>query len=72
MLKPRLTYCLFPPQSLVRVLVLSLYFPSKLGNESLRIALGLRIPIVFEHCGSKVDVFGTHGLSCRGSGDRIP
>ena len=50
---------------------------TKLGNESLRIALGLRldVPIVVEHtcvCGSKVDVFGTHGLSCRRSGGRIP
>ena len=43
----------------------------------MRIALGLRlgVPIVVEHtcvCGSKVDVFGTHGLSCRRSGGRIP
>ena len=43
---------------------------TKLDNESLRIALGLRlgVPIVVEHtcvCGSKVDIFGTHGLSCR-------
>ena len=50
---------------------------TKLDNESLRIALGLRIgvPIVVEHMcvsGSKVDVFGTHGLSCRQSGGRIP
>ena len=50
---------------------------TKLDNESLRIALGLRLGvlIVVEHtclCGSKVDVFGTHGLSCRHSGDRIP
>ena len=46
---------------------------TKLDNESLRIALGLHlgVPIVVEHkcvCGSKVDVFGTHGLSCRRSG----
>ena len=45
---------------------------TKLDNESLRIALGLRlgVPIVVEHtcvCGSKVDVFGTQ---CRG-GSRI-
>ena len=50
---------------------------TKLDNESLRIALGLRlgVPIVVEHtcvCGSKVDVFGTHGLSCRHSGGHIP
>ena len=50
---------------------------TKLDNESLRIALGLRlgVPIVVKHtcvCGSKVDVFGTHGLSCRDSGRRIP
>ena len=50
-------------------------------NESLKIALGLRlgVPIVVEHtCHGvfvavlKVDVFGTHGLSCRRSGGRIP
>ena len=55
---------------------------SSLGTKSLRIALGLRlgVPIIVEHmcvCGShKVDVFGTHGLSCRRSrgcsGGRIP
>ena len=58
---------------------------TKLDNESLRITLGLRlglrlglhlgVPIVVEHncvCGSKVSVFGTHGLSCRRSGGRIP
>ena len=44
---------------------------------NLRIALGLRlgVPIVVEHtcvCGGKVDVFGTHGLSCRRSGGRTP
>ena len=49
---------------------------TKLDNESLRIALGLRlgVPIVVKHmclCGSKVDVFGTHGLPCRRSGGRI-
>ena len=49
----------------------------KLDNKSLRIALGLRLgdPRAVEHacvCGSKVDVFGTHGLSCRHSGGRIP
>ena len=51
---------------------------TKLDNEYLRIVLGLRlgVPIVVGHtcvCGSKVDVFGTHGLSCRRSGaGRIP
>ena len=50
---------------------------TKLDDESLRIALGLRlgIPIVVKHtcvCGANVDVFGTHGLSCRRSGGRIP
>ena len=50
---------------------------TKLDIESLRIALGLRlgVPIVVEHtcvCGSKVDVFGTHGLSCMRGGGRIP
>jgi len=49
---------------------------TKLDDESLRIALGLRlgVPIVVEHmcvCGASVDVFGTHGLSCRRSSDRI-
>ena len=71
--------CQFPPQSLVCGLVLFLYLASlgtELDNESLRIALALRlgVPIVVEHtcvCG-KVDVFGTHGLSCRHSGGRIP
>ena len=43
----------------------------------LRIALGLHlgVSIVVKHtcgCGSKVDVFGTHGLSCRRSGGCIP
>jgi len=47
---------------------------TKLDDESLRIALGLRlgVPIVVEHkcvCGANVDVFGTYGLSCSG---RIP
>ena len=50
---------------------------TKLHNESLRIALGLclGVPIVVEHtcvCGSKADVFGPHGLSCRCSGGHIP
>jgi len=50
---------------------------TKLDNESLRIALGLRlgVPIVVEHtcvCGANVDIFGTHGLSCRHSGGCIP
>jgi len=49
----------------------------KLDDESLRIALGLRlgVPIVVEHkcvCRANVDVFGTHGLSCRHSGGCIP
>ena len=50
---------------------------TKLDNESLRIALGLHLGvlIVVEHtsvCGANVDVFGTHGLSCRCSGGHIP
>jgi len=51
--------------------------PSLGTNESLRIALGLRlgVPFVAEHtciCGAAVDVFGSHGLSCKRSGGRIP
>ena len=43
---------------------------TKVDNESLRMALGLRlgVPIVVEHtriCGAVVDVYGSHGLSCR-------
>ena len=50
---------------------------TKLDDESLRIALGLRlgVPIVAEHaciCGAVVNVFGSHGLSCKRSGGRIP
>jgi len=50
---------------------------TKLDDETLRIALGLclGVPIVVEHkcvCGANFDVFGTHGLSCRHSGCRIP
>ena len=50
---------------------------TKLDNESLRIALGLRLGvlIIVDHtcvCGRKVNVFGTHSLSCRHSGGRIP
>ena len=42
-----------------------------------RIALELRlcVPIVVEHtciCGAVVDVYGSHSLSCRCSGDRVP
>jgi len=35
----------------------------------------LVVPIAVEHtciCGGKVDVYGTHGLSCRRSEGRIP
>ena len=47
------------------------------GTKSLRISLGLclGVPIIVEHmcaCGNKVDVFGTHGFSCRSSEGRIP
>jgi len=50
---------------------------TKLDDESLRIALGLRlgVPIIVVHkcvCGANVDVFGTHGLSCRHNGSSIP
>ena len=48
---------------------------TKVNNESLRIALGLRlgVPIV-EHtciCGAVVDVYASHGLSCMCGGDHI-
>ena len=50
---------------------------TKLDDESLHIALGLCLSaaIVVEHtciCGATVDSFGTHGLSCRRSGGRLP
>ena len=50
---------------------------TKLDDESLRIALGLRLgaAIVVEHtcvCGATVDAYGTHGLSCQRSGGRLP
>ena len=50
---------------------------TKLDDESLRIALWLSlvVPTVAEHtciCGAVVDVFGSHGLSCKPSGGRIP
>ena len=40
---------------------------TKLDNEPLRIALGLRlgVPIVVDVCGDNIDVYGSHGLSCR-------
>ena len=49
---------------------------TKLDNDSIRIATGLRLgaDIVMEHtcvCGASVDRKGTHGLSCRKSGGRI-
>ena len=50
---------------------------TKLDDESLHIALGLCLSaaIVVKHacvCGATVDSFGTHGLSCRCSGGRLP
>ena len=50
---------------------------TKLDDESLRIALGLRLgaAIVVEHtcvCGATVDAYGTHGLSFQRSGGRLP
>ena len=50
---------------------------TKLDNDSIRIATGLRLgaDIVAEHkciCGQTVDPSGHHGLSCRRSGGRIP
>ena len=49
---------------------------TKLDDDSIRIATGLRLgaDIVIEHtcvCGASVDRKGTHGLSCRKSGGRI-
>jgi len=48
-----------------------------LNNEELRVAVGLRLgtPICHPHtcrCGSEVDQFGVHGLSCQKSAGRIP
>ena len=50
---------------------------TKLDNNSLRIAIGLRVgaDLVEAHrcvCGAAVDRKGTHGLSCRRSGGRKP
>jgi len=47
---------------------------TKLDDESLRIALGSRLGVLNIKCvcGANVDVFGTHGLSCRCSGGCIP
>ena len=47
----------------------------RLGNDELRIAIGLRlgVPLVRVHhcvCGTEVDQFGHHGLSCRRSAGR--
>ena len=50
-------------------------FGLRLGNDELRIAVGLRLgcPLVRPHkcvCGSEVDELGHHGLSCRRSAGR--
>ena len=50
---------------------------TKLDDESMHIALGLRLgaAIAVKHtcvCGATVDTYGTHGLSCRSSGGRLP
>jgi len=47
---------------------------TKLDDESLRMALDSRlgVPNIKCVCGANVDVFGTHGLSCRRSGGCIP
>ena len=48
----------------------------RMDNNSFRIAVGLRVgaplchPHVCQHCGSDVDCFATHGLSCRRSEGR--
>ena len=50
----------------------------RMGNESIRIAVGLRLgaPLCEPHdctlCGMPVDSSGAHGLSCRKSQGRIP
>ena len=54
-----------------------LHLSTKLDNNSFRIAVGLRLgaEIVQEHkcvCGTVVKSTGTHGLSCKRSGGRIP
>ena len=53
------------------------FLGTKPDDESLWIALGLHLGvlIIAEHtciCGAVVDVFGSHGLSCKHSGGRIP
>ena len=49
----------------------------RMDDNSFRIAVGLRIgaplcrPHICQHCGTEVDCFATHGLSCRHSEGRI-
>ena len=50
----------------------------RLCDDSLRIAVGLRLgsPLCIPHlcplCGSHIDAFGVHALSCRSSKGRLP
>ena len=50
----------------------------RMDNETTWVAIGLRLgaplcqPHQCHHCGSAVDAFATHGLSCRWSEGRIP
>ena len=49
----------------------------RMSDDTIRIAIGLRVgaplclPHKCVHCGSEVDQFGTHGLSCRFSQGRL-
>ena len=48
----------------------------KMDNNTIRVAVGIRLgtqlcrPHMYHHCGSKIDGFGIHGLSCRWSEGR--
>ena len=48
----------------------------RMDNETVRVAVGLRLGVALcsphscQHCGATVDQFGLHGLSCRFSTGR--